>query len=93
LKAMRLLADPLRGVDNHAEEVVSRVAHVNTGFVAKREESFALRHGVTKPGFVLPRSTPNGPVPTEEGGILWKIAGLNYSGNRTATHQPLTCSM
>jgi len=38
------------------------------GVGVKREESVALRHGVTKPGFVLPRSTPSGPVPREEGG-------------------------
>ena len=47
---------------------MSRVAHVTTGLVAQREESAALRHGVTKPGPVLPRSTPYGPVPREEGG-------------------------
>ena len=44
------------------------VANVTTGLVAQREEIVTLRHGVTKPGFVLPRSTPNGPVPREEGG-------------------------
>ena len=59
---------PPHGADYHAEEVVSRVAYVTTGFVAQREESVALRHGVIKPGFVLPRSTPNDPVPREEGG-------------------------
>jgi len=68
LEAMRSLADPPRGVDNHAEEVVSRVTHATTGLVAQREESAALRHGVTKPGPILPRSTPNGPVPRKEGG-------------------------
>ena len=44
------------------------VANVTTGLVAQREEGVALRHGATKPGPVLPRSTPNGPVPREEGG-------------------------
>ena len=57
-----------RGVGYHAEEVVSKVAHVTTGLVAQREESVALRHGVIKPGSVLPRGTPNGPVPRKEGG-------------------------
>jgi len=68
LKAMRSLTDPPRGVDYHAEEVVSRVAHVTTGLVAQREESVALRHGATNPGSILPHSTPKGPVPRENGG-------------------------
>ena len=42
--------------------------HVTTSLVAQREGSVALRHGVAKPGFVLPCSTPNGPVPWKEGG-------------------------
>ena len=63
-----------RGVDYHAKEVVSRVAHVTPGLVLQCVESAALRHGLTKPVFVLPHSTPNGPVPRENGGggaILW----------------------
>ena len=44
---MRSLTDPPRGVDNNAEEVVKRVANVTTGLVVQREESVALRHGVT----------------------------------------------
>jgi len=54
-----------RGVDYHAKEVVSRVAHVTPGLVAERVESVALRHGMIKPSFVLPHSAPNGPVPRE----------------------------
>ena len=47
---------PPRGVDYHAKEVVRRVARVTTGLVSQREESVALRHGVTKPGSVLPHT-------------------------------------
>ena len=36
--------------------------------VAQCVENVALRYGMIKPGFVLPHSTPNGPVPREEGG-------------------------
>ena len=80
-----------RGVDYHAREVVSRVAHATPGLVAQCEleleliqshmaqkpvlrgevgcvESVALRYGMIKPGFVLPHSTPKGPVPRENGG-------------------------
>ena len=112
-----------RGVDYHAKEVVSRVAHATPGLVAQCVENAALRYGMIKPGFVLPHSTPNGPVPRENGGVgaisrvstddspdirddaaqcpedghvrplarvQHQVAQEDYSGNRTATHQPLT---
>ena len=52
----------------NAEEVVSWVVHVFTGLVAQREESVALRQRAAEPGPVLPRGTPNNPVPREKGG-------------------------
>ena len=57
-----------RGVDYHAKEDVSRVAHATPGLVAQCVESVALRGGMLKPGSVLPHSTPKGPVPRENGG-------------------------
>ena len=70
MKAMRPLADPpAESMHYHAKEVVSRVAHANPGLVAQCVESAALRYGMIKPGFVLPLSTPKGPVPRENGGV------------------------
>ena len=58
-----------RGVDYHAREVVSRVAHATPGLVAQCVESVALRYGLIKPGFALPHSTLKGPLPRENGGV------------------------
>ena len=52
------------GVDYHAKEVVSSVAHATPGLVAQCVESAALRYGMS----------------------LSVATGLDYSGNRTATH-------
>jgi len=57
-----------RGSTPHADEVVSCVTHVPAGLLAQREGSVALRQRLSEPYFVLPRRTPDGPVPSEEGG-------------------------
>ena len=47
--------------------------------VAQRVESVVLRHGLTKPGFVLPHSTPNGPCPGKA------AAAAQYLGSAPTT--------
>jgi len=42
---------------------------VTPGLVAQCVESVTLRYGMIKPGFVLPHSTPKGPMPRENGGV------------------------
>ena len=72
-----------RGVDYHAKEVVSRVAHATPGLVAQCVESVALRYGMIKPGSVLPHSTPKGPVPRENGGV-GAISGVSTDDSPVA---------
>ena len=70
-----------RGVDYHAKEVVSRVAHATPGLVAQCVESVALRNSMIKLGPVLPHSTPKGPVPRENGGV-GAISGVSTDDRR-----------
>ena len=58
---------PPRSRLSRKSQAASRIAHVTPGLVVQCVESAALRYGMIKPGFVLPHSTPKGPVPRENG--------------------------
>jgi len=75
---------PLRRVDNQIKGVVSRVTHAPACLVAKRLENTTPCHSVAEPGFVLTRSTPNGPMPRKEGdsGAISKISTHDGSNVR-----------